>query len=658
MRASYRCLLAAMVVTTVGCQTNSSALQSWFPLAQRDKAGQNDATVAELIPAAGQPDAAEQPGERRPSAGPSIAQARLKRLVSDGQAAIRDQRYEDATTAFEEVLAAAPDHTTAHHGLAIVADLTEDWTKAEHHYKQALRQQPRDANLLNDLGYSYLLQDRFFDASRYLNQAVEMQPQHEHAQINLATLALKQGDRDEAMSRLSQLFDPATALQHLTRLESQHGISSPNSRIAAAGSPELPPKDATVEEVMALAAQHRRAAQAARQQRDALQMGSDQVPAASAQTNPMGSHNQNAANQSVAGLVSAPPPAATAPPLHQPQVSDQNVLRPDGRLASNPNVINTLPNVTPHRMVTTAATPGMPTAAPSPYGQNAQMTSNQPAQLEIQPLGMAVPVRPNGPSAMQAAGSTGQAAAAAQVQSPYYANQTAAPQPGGQQQMASAMPPEPAQAIAYQSSPTMMSGGAASPQNSATAAPMASSPYPAMPLQGLNAGPGSLFPVNSHPGTHSSVPAADTAASQGLPTTPPYGAGASPHPSHAAAPQTQVQRMAPGENSLLNGAMFPPVPRMMPGQQPTQMMNGANVADGQSVQQGSNPSFPAGWVQQPGMQPGVGGGVPNSPSRALSAPDPMSEYERQLRQQDSQYNQTLDQMAAGSSAVQPVQARY
>jgi Flp pilus assembly protein TadD len=127
-----------------------------------------------------------------------VAEEQVDRLLADGQAALQEERFDDARLAYNEVLSASPDNATAHHGLAMAADLTEQWADAEYHYRQALRIRPRDANLLCDIGYSYLLQNRYAEAARYLNHAIEVNPQHESAQMNLALLDLRQGNREAA----------------------------------------------------------------------------------------------------------------------------------------------------------------------------------------------------------------------------------------------------------------------------------------------------------------------------------------------------------------------------------------------------------------------------------------------------------------------------
>jgi len=174
------------------------------------------------------------------------------------------------------------------------------------------------------------------------------------------------------------------------------------------------------------------------------------------------------------------------------------------------------------------------------------------------------------------------------------------------------------------------------------------------PVAGLNAGPGALFPVS--PQTQNNTtwqqggpqPTAGTAFGN----TPQY-------PNNGATATAQNMTMAPGTNSMLNGAMYPPVPRTVTGQQMPSMPQIPMPGAQQPNAPASGQQLPAGWTQQQGPTnhnpaAAASGGVRND----LSAPDPLSSYERQLQQSNTPYNQTLDQFARGGGPIQPVQAQY
>ncbi|MFM7037651.1 MAG: tetratricopeptide repeat protein [Planctomycetaceae bacterium] len=167
---------------------------------------------------------------------------RQTRLIRDAQTALRSSQLDKARRLYQDVLNDSPDHPDAHHGLAMAADLMEDWGDAEYHYKQALRIRPRDAVLLSDIGYSYVLQNRYSEAARYLNQAIELQPNYERAHMNLALLDIRQGNRTAAEQRLVQrLGNSAKTRGILASLEQQ---AFPDDAVAAAPTPENRQPDA------------------------------------------------------------------------------------------------------------------------------------------------------------------------------------------------------------------------------------------------------------------------------------------------------------------------------------------------------------------------------------------------------------------------------
>jgi hypothetical protein len=111
--------------------------------------------------------------------------------------------------------------------MAIVSDLNEDWELAEINYKRALAVRPDDVNLLNDQGYSYLLQNRYYEASQYLNHALQISPGHQKSHINLAIMDIRRGKPQAALMRLSQVYPAAKAQDALASLTQQHGGNAP-----------------------------------------------------------------------------------------------------------------------------------------------------------------------------------------------------------------------------------------------------------------------------------------------------------------------------------------------------------------------------------------------------------------------------------------------
>ncbi|MGV2337119.1 MAG UNVERIFIED_CONTAM: tetratricopeptide repeat protein [Planctomycetaceae bacterium] len=264
----YRQILPLLlIVVLTGC--NGAWKPKWMSRLRPKSEDRRTATVQDEVRNVTQEDqlAAETEVEQESTDAELAAVERQTRLIRDAQTALRSEQIEEARRLYQQVLNDAPDHPDAHHGLAMAADLKEDWGDAEYHYKQALRIRPRDAVLLSDIGYSYVLQNRYSEAARYLNQAIELQPSYERAHMNLALLDIRQGNRTAAEQRLVQrLGNSAKTRGILASLEQQ---AFPDSSVAAAPRPEnrQPDSDMTPEQVQEKARRERALAEQQRNER-------------------------------------------------------------------------------------------------------------------------------------------------------------------------------------------------------------------------------------------------------------------------------------------------------------------------------------------------------------------------------------------------------
>lgn len=124
-------------------------------------------------------------------------------LIDKADRAFHGQRYSEARVSYEQVLRQSPDHSHAHHHLAVIADLEERYSEAEEHYRAALLRDGRNSKILSSLAYSYILQGRLDDAEPRLHQARAADPADLNAASNLALLYACRGDREkcEAIAR-------------------------------------------------------------------------------------------------------------------------------------------------------------------------------------------------------------------------------------------------------------------------------------------------------------------------------------------------------------------------------------------------------------------------------------------------------------------------
>ena len=204
----FKCVFAMLLLMTSGCQTGTPF---WRSKAEDAAVEKKDSRFS-LPKFARKSDREKVDSDSLPEAEQEESRV-VGELIQRGETALRaaaaenpvsERQLDEARRAYREVLGIEPGQADAHHGLAMIADLTENWSDAEYHYKQALKARPGDVSLLSDLGYSYVLQSRYSEAAGYLNQALEIEPGHEGAHVNLALLDIRQGNRLAAEQRIYQ----------------------------------------------------------------------------------------------------------------------------------------------------------------------------------------------------------------------------------------------------------------------------------------------------------------------------------------------------------------------------------------------------------------------------------------------------------------------
>ncbi|MCH7687530.1 MAG: tetratricopeptide repeat protein, partial [Planctomycetes bacterium] len=138
--------------------------------------------------------------------------------LQSGYQAEAASRWNQAKMFYRRVLDAEPDNPLAHHRLAIIADKQSDFHKAEEHYLTALRANRNDPDLLSDLGYSFLLQNRQEESENYLRRALRANPSHSRAINNLGLLYSRRGDYDGALAMFKLTGPEHQALEKMREL--------------------------------------------------------------------------------------------------------------------------------------------------------------------------------------------------------------------------------------------------------------------------------------------------------------------------------------------------------------------------------------------------------------------------------------------------------
>lgn len=667
----------ALIVLFTGCQSSGPGRVNWNPF-RRDSTAQTSAQQTPQVPdsALVAAQTAERDIGRSPAWPVPVAEQNVERLVAEGHRALQEDRLEDARRIYEEILSVSPENATAHHGLAMTSDLLQRWTDAEYHYRQALRIRPRDASLLCDIGYSYLLQNRYTEASRYLNHAVEINPSHENAQINLALLDIKQGNRVAAEQRLSQRIHPDSVMQVMSLLEAQAAggrDSSTTSHIAEASptrTASMPgngteiPHNATFTEIKDLARQKKLEAEQQRASRN--------IPAEERLAQWPG---QLMPHQTADSRNSGPWDSANGSPISAPLAGSAHTQMSNPAFAASDNrPVSVLPDHlkqhlpatgspslqwpahSDHPMSAPSAASVPPSSAPAPFGnsigayQNLQQSGGIPEGYPSTSAGIAAP----GLSS-QGYGAPGAVPEAATVpgrvvpvypsgafEQPAHSQGVSYGQPLGWNNQYPPMPGNTPSAEMMQhrtmqaSHSTGMQNtygaqGTMNPGNGYSAGHVAPGPMPhggmvqqssAVPpahaamLEGVNAGPGGLFPVGQSPEINMN-PIAGPGAYSGV-NGRYYG-----HPQSVLSAQDHSDPQA----RLLRAQ-----------QQQSDQWTGKN--------NGFTPNHPA-------AVPGMTGNSPRAsvspwPPESGAPANSLESYERQRQQLNQEYNRALQQFDRGN----------
>jgi Tfp pilus assembly protein PilF len=117
-------------------------------------------------------------------------------------AQLLDKQGKCAEAAFEYEKAIVNDPSlskTLCRRLAVIYDYLGDFAKADREYEKALALHPKDAALLNDVGYSHYLRGEWTLAEDYLSQAVKNNPDQKTAWINLGMTLVQRDRLDQAL---------------------------------------------------------------------------------------------------------------------------------------------------------------------------------------------------------------------------------------------------------------------------------------------------------------------------------------------------------------------------------------------------------------------------------------------------------------------------
>lgn len=535
-----------------------------------------------------------------------VSAQRIDQLVRSGQRIIGSGQKDhgklaEARNYFEQALALDQRNSSAHHGMAIVADLQHDYPTAEFHYKQALSANPSDPDLLNDLGYSYVLQNRFAEASNYLNRVLQISPQHERAKVNMALMSLKRGNRPEAQQILGSVYSPADAQATLAKLdESLQAMQVPAMPNGQMQAPQMamnsqpgilaPTDNGVAQDVLKRMQQERERAEAIRQQQSAN-------AAAMAQ-------NQPPVHVYPPGFSDEPVAPNMTPQQQQMGGPMTNYGQPQQQWANNGGI----PGF-PQSLNQNGSQPPMANYSNMQPTQSGGQYPNQQFQNQM-PQGQFPGTQQGMVQQFEGAQPTYQNAMPTQ---PYQNGQPLPLQ-------------NPSNAMGAYGAPTPSAGMPNSPQNA--------------PLAGLNAGPGALFPIGMPQTQQQQQNIYQQPIQQGMNYLPPQPNTGSYPPNGSGNPQA----MMPAGNGY---GQQVGQPQMQPG--PQYQYNTSTVSAAQPLNQNwQTPQYPNAQLQF-NQQP-----MGQYQSAPMPSADPLEAYERQLQSLDSQYNRAVQQMDGNGLGMNPM----
>lgn len=154
---------------------------------------------------------------------PSHESAQL--CLTMAQSLERDGKEADALAYYEQARTLDPslaDRTARR--LAVLYDRLDMQAKAMTEFQALLKKYPKDASLLNDIGYSYYNRGDWEKAESHLRRAVELAPNNKRAWLNLGLARAQLGQRAEALEAFEQAVSAAEAHANLAFVLAVQGL--------------------------------------------------------------------------------------------------------------------------------------------------------------------------------------------------------------------------------------------------------------------------------------------------------------------------------------------------------------------------------------------------------------------------------------------------
>jgi Flp pilus assembly protein TadD len=141
--------------------------------------------------------------------------AKLTESLAIGNSLEQGNQWEKARKHYEQLSKENATSEKVWHRLAVVNDRLKRHSEAQGHYATALKLNPSNAELRNDLGYSYFLQGQLAKAQAEMNLAVEMEPHNSRFRNNLGLVLGHKGELEAALVEFRKAGSDADAYYNL-----------------------------------------------------------------------------------------------------------------------------------------------------------------------------------------------------------------------------------------------------------------------------------------------------------------------------------------------------------------------------------------------------------------------------------------------------------
>jgi len=145
--------------------------------------------------------------------------------LSMAEALEKDGKDADAVAYYERARQLDPALTDrAARRLAVLYDRTDNQAQALTEFQELLKKKPKDASLLNDLGYSYYNRGQWAEAEAHLRRAVAAEKGNKRAWVNLGLALAQQGKDQDGLEAFLHAVSPAEAHANLGFVLASRGM--------------------------------------------------------------------------------------------------------------------------------------------------------------------------------------------------------------------------------------------------------------------------------------------------------------------------------------------------------------------------------------------------------------------------------------------------